>query len=124
VAVFESDAETMKMSAGATSLDLPTHTTIWIANFPLLKREDTESRTIEDGHHWLDVVEPAHSAKKVEARTTDSVVWPKSKTEFHHPCGTPEAIEKAHAEWMKSGSPQRLKRYIPPDTDPCFMVRE
>ena len=141
IAVFHSLTPTLEISAPGGKYTLQQDDVVWIINFPMFHGADNTPFLIENAHDWLSLVTPAFPQVAVTAETTNTFARLKSSNrEFVHPCAsTPAARKKAKAEYLQhletigvatahlqqmavAGS-QYTILYIPPDTDPCFMVR-
>lgn len=77
---------------------------LWIVNVPVIGDNDDTPEIIEHAHAWAALLDKPLS-KTLEARAKDIYRRDRSsETKFKHPCRAD------------------LKRYFPPDTDPCFAV--
>jgi len=110
IAVFESASPTLRISVGDRAHTLNADESIWIVNMPISNPPDTTPQVIEDAHDWMSLVTPTFSTTTVTAETKQPVTRLKGSKPFVHPCAV--------------GKSQVSISYIPPDTDPCFMVSE
>jgi hypothetical protein len=105
MAQFESASPTLVIGVGSRQYTMKAGETMWIFNLPPSATTDTTPQLIENGHDWVSLVSPAFPSVAVTAETKQPVRRLKATKQFHHPCSPPVAMS-----------------YIPPDTDPCFMV--
>jgi hypothetical protein len=110
IAVFESSSPTLQIAVGGRAHTLNADDSIWIVNMPVSNAPDTTPQVIEDAHDWMSLVTPTFSTTSVTAETKQAVTRLKGSKKFVHPCA--------------ARTSQVSIAYIPPDTDPCFIVSE
>jgi hypothetical protein len=110
--VYHCRDASVALTAGSASTTLGAGERLWIVNVPTEKQDDKDTTdVIAHAHEWFSLVSPSlpGSPDDVSVRAKKRYTRDKStRSRFVHPCADPRTISR---------------KYFPPDTDPCFLVR-
>lgn len=113
--VFDSTAASLTLTLGQKTASLKDDDRLWLLNFPVQQGADKTNQVIEHAHEWFDIAYPPLSAAQKKIRFYTHARFDrlpvKENYKFKHPClyGATDVPDS--------------RRYIPPDSDPCFAVQ-
>ena len=113
--VFDSTSSPLTLTLGGKTASLKDDDRMWLVNFPVQQGVDRTNQIIEHAHEWFDIAYPPLNAAQKKIRFYTHARFErlpvKENYKFTHPClqGAPEIPD--------------TRRYIPPDSDPCFAVQ-